>query len=115
LLASPVLISSVYTIYRQIQQVSRGTSGTTSDNDAIGYLLVHIVSTWILLFSSHSQIALRTMGGNPFFWWGLAQQVWHFDKEGAVKITGLGKAWIGWAVVWSLISLVLWAGFYPPA
>lgn len=110
-IASPVLISSIYTIYSEISGADP-KSGTT--NDAIGYLLIHIASTWILLFSSHSQIALRTMGGNPFFWWGLAQQVWRFDKD-VVKITRPGKIWLGWAVVWWVVSLVLWAGFYPPA
>lgn len=104
-----MLISSVYTVYTHLQ-----SSRIPGTNDVTGYLLLHIALTWILLFSSHSQIALRTLGGNPFFWWGLAQRVWRIN-DGGVKLTGPGKVWIGWAFVWSLTSLVLWAGFYPPA
>ncbi|KAJ9105768.1 hypothetical protein QFC20_004255 [Naganishia adeliensis] len=116
LLASPVMLSAIYTVYNYALQASSRAPGNALASDSVGYLLVHLVTTWILLFSSHTQIALRTMGGNPFFWWGLAHQVWKFaDGSGTVRTTRIGRIWIGWAVVWSLVSTVLWAGFYPPA
>lgn len=111
-----MLFSAVHTIYRYAQEATRRIPIDGPTGDIFGYLMPHLVMTWILLFSSHTQIALRTMGGNPLFWWGLAQQVWNFADEGAVvKATRVGRVWIGYALTWTMVSLVLWAGFYPPA
>jgi phosphatidylinositol glycan class V len=70
----------------------------------------HIAMTLLLIFSSHIQIALRTIMGDPVVWWNVAGMA----VDGG-RVTGLGRAWIAWSVVWGSVSLVLWAGHYPPA
>jgi phosphatidylinositol glycan class V len=56
----------------------------------------------LLLFASHVQIALRLAVTDPTLWWTLA----------ASKRL---SAWTYFCVVYGAVSLVLWAGFYPPA
>lgn len=88
-------------------------------------LLPHIhftlLSLLILVFASHTQIALRfsTPGGLPGVWWGAASLLLResMDREKAGK-RGLGwksNVLIGWLVVWNVVSIVLTGGFYPPA
>jgi phosphatidylinositol glycan class V len=89
----------------------------------------HAVMTFLLIFQSHTQIALRVCSTDPVFWWMLTDiaykkdGVWldHVDAEQWIYrpdhrgLTKAGERWIWWSVVWGAISIVLWAGFYPPA
>jgi phosphatidylinositol glycan class V len=123
LLASPILYSSLRSIYDFAKPSPSGSQKEGSPlktvrNDLVGYLGLHIALAYILITSSHTQIALRTMGSNPMFWWGLTQQAHEFrhgSKESVVKIRRFGRMWLVWVLVWTVWSLILWAGFYPPA
>jgi phosphatidylinositol glycan class V len=61
----------------------------------------------VLLFASHTQIALRLAASMPLTYWAAAWLL--------VKHPALGRAWVGWSIVWGTISIVLWAAFLPPA
>jgi len=65
-----------------------------------------------MIFSSHTQIALRVVSTDPTFWWLLADITFDFGEK---RITRLGKIWIAWVIIWGAVSIVLWAGHYPPA
>lgn len=71
----------------------------------------------ILLFSAHTQIALRVLPTLPFMHWSLAQLATHREvgqKEGQT-MERIWRFYIGWAVVWFALSCVLWSAFLPPA
>jgi len=61
----------------------------------------------VLLFASHTQIALRTLSGVPVTYWAGA---WLLLERPVA-----GRIWVGWSVVWGVLSVVLWTGFLPPA
>lgn len=74
------------------------------------------VLTLILIFSSHTQIALRVASTDPVIWWNVAAVA--FDWTDGGKMTGMtkaGKLWMWWVVLCGAVSIVLWAGHYPPA
>lgn len=84
----------------------------------VPFLLLLWATGWLLLLDAHVQIALRF--ASPVMmglWWTLAAFLIHalaspqatsWDKWEA-------KILIAYLVVWNLTSLVLYAGFYPPA
>ncbi|KJE02009.1 GPI mannosyltransferase 2 [Cryptococcus gattii NT-10] len=81
---------------------------------------VHLLTMALLLFTSHTQIALRVCLGDPVVWWNAVKL--GFDnveidecRKGHVKMNKFGRYWVGWTVVWGAIAAVLWAGHYPPA
>lgn len=81
---------------------------------------VHLLTMALLLFTSHTQIALRVCLGDPVVWWNAVKL--GFDNVqmgetpmGQVKMNKSGRYWIGWTVVWGAVAVVLWAGHYPPA
>ncbi|EJT50939.1 hypothetical protein A1Q2_07035 [Trichosporon asahii var. asahii CBS 8904] len=81
---------------------------TTGDEVARGPLLdaVYALSLFLaltLLFTSHTQIALRLAVTDPTLWWTLAANA------------GMRKAWIWWCFLWAAVGLALWSGHYPPA
>ena len=89
-------------------------------------VLPHVLYLWLngllLLFTSHVQIALRfaSPGGMPALWWTAAALVCSSpsDKGGEQTSKKLAKGstlLIGYLVLWNFASLVLYAGFYPPA
>jgi phosphatidylinositol glycan class V len=72
--------------------------------------------TFLLIFSSHTQIALRVISGDPVVWWNVAAMAFDWGNSlESRKMTKAGKAWVWWTVIWGAVSLVLWAGHYPPA
>ncbi|RDB24784.1 GPI mannosyltransferase 2 [Hypsizygus marmoreus] len=78
--------------------------------------VIHTVFLCVtLIFFSHTQIVLRLAAALPTLYWGAA---WLF-LEHAGSSTGKqwrwGRLWVGWSVIWGLISLGLWAAFLPPA
>ncbi|ODO12010.1 hypothetical protein I350_00794 [Cryptococcus amylolentus CBS 6273] len=80
--------------------------------------LVHILTMALLLFASHTQIALRVCLGDPVVWWNVVGLAFEWDKRekgGRLEMTQLGRYWVGWTVVWGSAAMVLWAGHYPPA
>lgn len=151
ILVAPILIASIYGIYRYWQSAfrrfthstttttsrqsrparSRSKSSTDLDSDlelrrtlwenpeAAPFFLIHTITTLILVFASHTQIALRVSMGNPVLFWIVGAFV--SSSSSSRKYRGGGRAakWarrgIVWSCTWGAVSLVLWAGFYPPA
>ena len=62
---------------------------------------------FILLVASHTQIVLRQAGSIPLNYWAAA---WLVSEHHT-----LSRLWVTWSVLWSLISIVLWSTFLPPA
>jgi phosphatidylinositol glycan class V len=105
-LASPVLAVSLVGLYRYCQ------SRTSLPGVALPLVIQHAVMTFLLIFQSHTQIALRVLSTDPVFWWLLTDLAFKPDGRGLTKA---GRAWIWWTVIWGSVSIVLWAGHYPPA
>ncbi|TRM69692.1 glycosyltransferase family 76 protein [Schizophyllum amplum] len=61
----------------------------------------------ILLFASHTQIALRLVAAMPFTYWAAAWLM--------VQSPKIGWAWVTWSVGWGALSVLLWVAFLPPA
>jgi len=105
LLASPVLAISLLGLYCYTRSRSDLPVVVTP------LIVLHGVMTFLLIFQSHTQIALRVISTDPVFWW-LLTEIAFKDGEALTKI---GSGWIWWTVIWGAISIVLWAGHYPPA
>lgn len=69
----------------------------------------------ILTVSSHVQIALRfaTQGALPVVWWSAAELIEKRSlfRNGKLSLNTL----LALSLAWQTISIVLYAGFYPPA
>ncbi|KAG8987925.1 ER membrane glycoprotein subunit of the GPI transamidase complex-like protein [Tulasnella sp. JGI-2019a] len=85
-----------------------------------------MVLSSILLFASHVQIALRLSSSIPYMYWAAAQLLMDDEREEGVHDAGerlaptklrrkWGRIWVFYAVIWGVISSVLWATFLPPA
>jgi phosphatidylinositol glycan class V len=75
--------------------------------NVLPYVHLHTVLTLILLFNSHVQICLRLVATGPVaFWW--AATLLESDSKHA-------KWWLQYCAIWAPFSVVLWAGFFPPA
>jgi GPI mannosyltransferase 2 len=74
-------------------------------------LTPHAIHTFltscILLFAAHTQIALRFASAMPTTYWAAA---WLLVEKPA-----WGRAWVVWSIVWGSLSVVLWVTFLPPA
>ena len=119
LIAAPVFAVSLTGTYRYLRGLldPSETSKTPCDSLVmLPFYLHHIAMTFLLIFSSHTQIALRVISGDPAVWWNLTTMSFDWtDAQGLRKMTRAGKAWVWWTVVWGAVSLVLWSGHYPPA
>ncbi len=94
-----------------------GTSAKLDGAQACGDVLTAIVAyvalmDALLIFASHTQIALRLAPTDPVVWWTLAKS---FGSAGNRRLNALEKGWGWWVCVWGAASLVLWTGHYPPA
>jgi len=66
-----------------------------------------LVFSLLILFTSHVQIILRFASSMPFLYWSAARLLLEHPK--------LGKWWVGWSIIWGLVSVVNWGVFLPPA
>jgi phosphatidylinositol glycan class V len=80
--------------------------------DVAPFFLVQAITTYVLLFASHTQIALRVSIGNPVLFWIVGALI---GSGGSTSEGRWAKHGVVWGCVWGAISLALWAGFYPPA
>lgn len=82
-------------------------------------VLIHhaAISAFLLLFMAHTQIALRLAVGMPLVWWGMAEWIREGQPAAAAtrKLSRRGRWLVGWLGCWNVLSLCLYAGFYPPA
>lgn len=65
------------------------------------------VLCWMLLFNSHTQIILRLAPSMPLVYWAAAWLVINHPMA--------GKWWVGWSLLWGMVSVLLWSVFLPPA
>lgn len=68
---------------------------------------LHTLQTFLLITTSHVQISLRQACTNPVLYWYLAYL--------SLQESPLASIWTGYAIVWGVISTVLWTAHYPPA
>jgi phosphatidylinositol glycan class V len=77
------------------------------------------VTLLLLVFNSHVQIALRfaSPGGIPAIWWGASHLLLHYKNKRLSWLFNvyLADAIVAYLVTWNVISVILYAGFYPPA
>ena len=90
-------------VFRKTSTPSRSFKSLTIDPHVIHATILCL----ILLLASHTQIILRLAGSMPLTYWAAA---WLLSKHQT-----LGRLWVTWSVLWSLISIVLWSTFLPPA
>ncbi|KAE8225407.1 hypothetical protein CF319_g1854 [Tilletia indica] len=96
----------------------------SSSPTLLPHVIHNIITVGLLLFVSHVQIALRfaTPGGMPIFWWGLAGWVLKGNRSDSDPSSSSGRVSnsrlrtvLGFLVMWNVLSLALYSGFYPPA
>jgi phosphatidylinositol glycan class V len=101
-----------------------GGVGAQQVLDAVGDLLAQpafpiyvyqAVMLVLLVFASHTQIALRLSLTDPVLWWSLAGMFLDASGTGKGQDRKGPRWWVWWCLVWGGVSLVLWAGHYPPA
>ncbi|KAI0320757.1 GPI mannosyltransferase 2 [Amylostereum chailletii] len=118
LLALPVLSAlvtfSVYhlhaclhTIILRSPLLSPPSDLVFSDPSLTPFTVHTVIMCAILLFSSHTQIALRLAPSLPTTYWAAAWLLVSYPR--------VGRAWVLWSVVWGAVSVVLWGVFLPPA
>lgn len=102
------------------------------------FIHLHTALTLILLVASHVQIILRVSATNPVIFWYASDLISSVDpsapgapgehiknrkdeedvesnRERMLVRQRWGKRWIKYCLIWGGISLILWAGYYPPA
>lgn len=108
ILAAPVLyisILGIYTYKTSTWPIAK------SDNHTMAAIVTHqTLINALLLFSSHTQIALRLAPTDPVMWWTLASSL-----VTGRKVEWWHTMWGWWVCLWGAASLVLWTGHYPPA
>lgn len=119
IIALPVLIPSLtgsLDFFARLYRLPKTDRLTDTDRILFPLYLHHIGMTALLVFSSHTQIALRVVSSDPVLWWNVAAMAFDWsERAGSGKMTRAGKCWVWWSVLWGAASLVLWGGFYPPA
>jgi phosphatidylinositol glycan class V len=125
-IASPILVLSVYGLVKYGSHLYETPNQATLDRqrrlgyndmafwrnkEILPFFLIHLITTWLVLFASHTQIALRISIANPVIYWTAASLVGSSEADQAKW----GRRWLRWTAIWGCISIVLWSGFYPPA
>lgn len=119
-IAMPVVVPSIAGSLSFLSRAHTNLSGgqlSRQDRALVPLHLHHLGMTALLILSSHTQIALRVISGDPVLWWNVVDMAfdWHRAGDSGGRMTRLGRWWVWWSVLWGAASLVLWAGFYPPA
>lgn len=152
LLAAPVLLVSIIPTFTYFRHLFSGHTSEPPKHPALlPFQILHLALTILLVFASHTQIALRVAITDPVVWWNIADVAFKWgphalrqagttaaiksvhphsspaeDQAETVRkeqeeiaagrrMTRWGRIWMGYVVVWGAISLLLWAGHYPPA
>lgn len=103
LLAAPVLAISVY---GAVKSFARGHLNSLE----LAINTHSLLMSALLIFASHTQIALRLAPTDTVLWWTLARSA--VDSNGSSRLI---KFWVWFVCIWGAVSLVLWSGHYPPA
>jgi phosphatidylinositol glycan class V len=112
--AVAIIRVAVLPVVRRVTSVSgkmamyMGDGTTSLDAEMFPHAVHALVIALILIFASHTQIALRVIPTLPFMHWSVARLFIH--KAGPAK-----AGWMCWCVIWWAVSCVLWGAFLPPA
>ncbi|WVQ85547.1 hypothetical protein IAT38_007713 [Cryptococcus sp. DSM 104549] len=125
MLALPIIIASLLGTLRCLSIMTNPTPTLDALGETVrphpalyDFTIGHFITMILLIVSSHTQIALRVCTGDPVLWWHVTQLAvdWEGVRAGkGLKVSKLGRWWLGWTVVWGAVAIVLWAGHYPPA
>lgn len=77
------------------------------DLEILPHALHALALSFVLIFASHTQIALRVLPTLPYMHWSVAQLFVRHPKA--------ARVYVAWNVVWWTVSCVLWGAFLPPA
>ncbi|KAJ8077061.1 ER membrane glycoprotein subunit of the GPI transamidase complex-like protein [Marasmius tenuissimus] len=105
--APPLITITSYAVYVLKMQFGRKTISPFTRSSLIPHAIYALVLSSMLLLSAHVQIILRLAASMPMTYWAAAWLVVEHPK--------FGRWWIGWSVVWGVLSIVLWSTFLPPA
>jgi phosphatidylinositol glycan class V len=89
------------------QKVEQRAPSVFVNLSVVPHAIHALVFSLLILFTSHVQIILRLASSMPFLYWSAARLLLEHPK--------LGKWWVGWSIIWGLVSLVNWGVFLPPA
>ena len=106
-LALPLLVPLLFYNLSHISSLLRGKSGGLRPSTTTAHAVHAIVFGITLLTHAHTQIALRVLPSLPSTYWAAATLL--------VERPRWGKAYVVWAVLWGIASVVLWTSFLPPA
>jgi phosphatidylinositol glycan class V len=102
----PLILIMAFSIYH-LKEAMKPAQGPFSSLDLTPHAIHGLVLAAILLFASHTQIALRIAASLPLTYWGAAWLVLEYPT--------LATWWVGWSMTWGVLSMILWAAFLPPA
>ncbi|OCF73752.1 hypothetical protein I204_05596 [Kwoniella mangroviensis CBS 8886] len=130
LLPLPIFLTSVLGIKRIVLSCHTAQRRPHVRSEILVLYIHHTLMMLLLLFNSHTQILLRACITDPVIWWNVAGSAVNWENKeddsgqdrgkiiggrGYIRLTRIGKYWIGWCVIWSTVSMILWVGHYPPA
>jgi phosphatidylinositol glycan class V len=116
LIAGPILLPALSGSYIYLRNLLSPRIKVQQVNPALlPFHLYSLHQTLLLIFSAHTQVALRVAATNPVIWWNLAEMSFDWSEAAPRKMRKLGKVWVAWSIVWGAVSIVLWSGHYPPA
>ncbi|WRT64086.1 uncharacterized protein IL334_001015 [Kwoniella shivajii] len=118
ILPLPIIFISFLGTYKYLKSLIQPKPTQPSPKPELLVIYIHhILMMSLMLFASHTQILLRTCITDPVIWWNMAGLAvdWGGGQGKSIKMTRIGKWWIGWTLIWGAISTVLWVGHYPPA
>jgi len=104
----PYLANRITSIVSGKGTTKMGDADDPGDIEMLPHALHALIMASILIFVSHTQIALRALPTLPFMHWSVAGLFTH--KPGPAKAW-----WMYWCVIWWAMSCVLWGAFLPPA
>ncbi|KAG7090839.1 hypothetical protein E1B28_009921 [Marasmius oreades] len=105
--APPIISITAFSVCVLKQQLDKTTVSPFARCSLIPHAMHALIFCSTLLFSAHVQIVLRQASSMPLTYWAAAWLVMEYPQ--------FGRWWVGWSVVWGVISVILWSAFLPPA
>jgi len=106
-LALPLLVPLLWYSASHLSLLLRGKSGGLRPSTTTAHAVHALVLGITLLTNAHTQIALRLLPSLPSTYWSAATLL--------IERPRWGRAYVVWAVLWGIASIILWASFLPPA
>ena len=107
-LALPVLVPLLfYSVSHISSLISAKYGGGFRPSTTTAHAVHATVLSVTLLTNAHTQIALRLLPALPGTYWSVATLL--------IERPRWGRAYVVWAVLWGVASVILWATFLPPA